>query len=615
LVGINEAGKTNILRALALLSAQEKPKPDDIRVQPPDEELTEEAYVRFVFALDRTERLGIYEQLRKRVVGPEREVIVTAGETKQTFAQFCDAMKEGVYEIDLHTSDKSATYWTFPDSQSLADDWLVPIKSCPDSIKVTAPDGSAQTLKSMLLVHKSAVEDAHLVHLAPAAIGPIQNALGKAVMNHVQENLPQCIFWSHSDNYLIPARLPLDQFAGNPTTCLPLKHAFALAGLDEVATTIATAKKRSNGMRNLLDRVAKKATQHIREVWPEYKGIALDLRENGANLETSVSDVHNLYDLARRSDGFKRFISFLLMVSAPTRTKALSGVLLLTDDPDAGMHPSGARHVRDELMRISSSNYVVYSTHSIFMIDRDHVARHVVVTKAKEVTQIQDADEASIHDEEVLFNALGFSFAEILEKRNIVFEGWRDKRLFRVALSRVPAEHANLKTGFAEWGICHVEGVKDVRRVTPFLALAQRDCIIVSDSDSPAREHQAAHVRERLYGSWQRYDQLAGNEKWVTAEDFLKPDILMDAVSTNAGTVPSLSAAPRYVVTEGLPFLKTLDAWLSTNGVASAERKGFSEAVKTRLFENLKPSHVRSEYYDVMQNLLRSRMPSLAETE
>jgi len=610
LVGINEAGKTNILRALALLSKNNVPNADDVRVQPPHEDLSQEAQVLFVFSLDKEEKNSICEQLRKRIVAPEHQVIVHDGEVKKTLAKLCHAVKEGLYEIDLLAPSRSCKYWRFPDTHTLADDWFVPTKTCPESIKIQGRDGAVQILKSALLVHKSAVEEAHLAHLMPASIDVIHNALGKAITTHVEANLPQCVFWSHNDSHLIPAQLTLDSFKDNPSSCLPLKHAFHLAGIDNVASAIETAKKRSNGMRNLLDRVAKKATLHIREVWPEYKGIALDLRENGDNLETSVSDVHNLYDFARRSDGFKRFISFLLMVSAPTKTKTLTNVLILTDDPDAGMHPSGARHVRDELIRISESNYVVYSTHSIFMIDRERVGRHVIVTKKNEVTGIQDADESSLHDEEVLFNALGFSFADVLKKKNIVFEGWRDKELFRVALSRVPAEHNNLKCDFADWGLCHVEGVKDVRRVTPLLELAHRECIIVSDGDAPARERQAAHMREKLHGSWQRYDQLSGSDRWVTAEDFFKPEILLDAVASSTSITPALNGAQKYSITDGIPFLKTLDAWLSSNGLGSDGKKEFVETVKTHLFGKLKPGHIVPEYYVVMQALLRSSLPS-----
>ncbi len=52
LVGINESGKSNILRALSLLSKDYQPvEKDDLREALPDEDRIVESYVRFVFRL------------------------------------------------------------------------------------------------------------------------------------------------------------------------------------------------------------------------------------------------------------------------------------------------------------------------------------------------------------------------------------------------------------------------------------------------------------------------------------------------------------------------------------------------------------------------------------
>jgi len=55
LVGVNEAGKSNVLRALSLLSKEIAPTPADIREPGRDEPIDQEAYVRFVFTLDDAE--------------------------------------------------------------------------------------------------------------------------------------------------------------------------------------------------------------------------------------------------------------------------------------------------------------------------------------------------------------------------------------------------------------------------------------------------------------------------------------------------------------------------------------------------------------------------------
>src|SRR5205807_7246444 len=73
LVGINESGKTNILRALALLDPSQKPVPEDLRDFPPDEDPHQDAFVRFTFALDKAERLEVFENLQAQVVAENQD--------------------------------------------------------------------------------------------------------------------------------------------------------------------------------------------------------------------------------------------------------------------------------------------------------------------------------------------------------------------------------------------------------------------------------------------------------------------------------------------------------------------------------------------------------------
>jgi len=604
LVGINEAGKTNILRAFSLLCPDNEPTQDDVRESSPDEDLSKESHVRFIFSLERNERLAIYEQLRDRVLCADSQVpAVRDGAVELSLPQLCDRITEGLYQVDVRNQQRRALSWSFPSTRKMVSGWFAPSPQLPDTITVPVDDGAERPLNSFSLVHKSAAEGIDSQYLVPAALTTVDRLVRRALTQYVDQNLPECIFWRYSDAHLIPARLALDAFAQNPDSCLPLKHAFSLVGISDIATEIAAAKSRSNGVRNLLDRVAKRATEHVRSVWPEYKGLALDLRQNGEHLETSVNDVHNLYDFSRRSDGFKRFISFLLMISAPARTQSLSNVLILNDDPDAGLHPSGARHLRDELIRVSDSNYVVYSTHSIFMIDRNLLSRHVIVQKKDEVTDISDADESNVVDEEVLYNALGFSVFEMLKPKNIVFEGWRDKALFRTAMSRVPSAYSSLKQKIAQLGLCHIEGVKDVRRVTPLLELAGRDCVIVSDGDTVAREHQKLHTQERLYGDWVRYDELVPDFAPVTAEDFIKSEVVAQCVAKVAKRHEKLSTLA-FQSSPDTGQLRELDRWLSKSGLSGGERKFFANQVKEALFGDLKPAHVRTEYYGFIAALV-----------
>lgn len=434
----------------------------------------------------------------------------------------------------------------------------------------------------------------------------------------MHKNLPQCIHWNYEEKYLVPGKLNLNEFAANPLICVPLRNAFLLAGVSEIGSAINIARTRTNGLRNLLDNVAKSATSHVRSVWPEYKDVRFDIRENGPSIETSIMDIHNSYAMSSRSDGFKRFVSFLLMISAPLKAGSVSNVLLLSDDPDAGLHPKGARHLRDELLRMGMNNYVVFATHSIFMIDRACAARHLIVSKVEEKTQIDEVNSSNIIDEEVVYNAIGFSLFEVLRQKNLVFEGWRDKTVFDTALGRLPSAYRGLKRAFDAMGRCHASGVKDFKRVSQLLQLAERDCLFVSDGDSTARQLQNRHQDERLHGLWVRYDEIAPSLAPVTLEDFIQPETVKRAVGRVAAQNPKLLGLD-FAIKRDRGVLEEVSIWLRDHGVVGDDHKRFLNRLKDELILNLKTSQLRQEYYDFLARLASvvasGEIPTVTQSE
>ena len=77
-------------------NAPEKPiEPDDLREPAPDEDVPDKAFVRFVFSLDRDERLDVYERLALDVlVDTSGEVILVHQDEEFTPLSLCDTVKE-----------------------------------------------------------------------------------------------------------------------------------------------------------------------------------------------------------------------------------------------------------------------------------------------------------------------------------------------------------------------------------------------------------------------------------------------------------------------------------------------------------------------------------------
>src|ERR1051325_1668091 len=432
LVGINESGKSNILRALNLLDAEVKAMPDDLRDIGPDEDPNADAHVIFVFATEPADRRAVLDNIGSRVVGDLERVRISTSSGHTTLKQLILSWTEWLYMVDVKTAKRSFSRWsTVGQGMKLEGEWCMPVKNASAPIEVR---GISRNLNEFLLIRGPDFPDLDEDFITSIDIDTLITAITNEFGNTA--TLPTVVFWAYDEENLLPGSIPLDTFADDPDTCMPLKHMFRLTGYTDISAAIATAQQKRNGLTNLLNAVSHATTTHITKVWKEFKGLSIELTINGPNIEAAVQDAHNKFDLARRSDGFKRFVSFLLLVSVKAKTKELTNTLYLHDEPDTSLHPSGARYLKDELIRLSDSNYVVYSTHSIFMIDRENIGRHLIVRKKQEVTAIEDVTPSNIKEEEVIYNALGYSIFEQLEERNILFEGWRDKRLFQVRLSR-----------------------------------------------------------------------------------------------------------------------------------------------------------------------------------
>ena len=358
LVGVNESGKSNVLKALSLLDKAVQPRPDDLREIAPDEEPFDEAYVWFVFRLDDNEKKQLLEKSKTKMFGySPASVLIESDEKWSNLEQFIHTRSEVLYCVNLLQPSKDWSYFCLPKDKHQT------LRSL-QIVKANAPNGAIQIqIGSTKLDARSfkllcVPEDFSHEHLAQAAPEDLNDLIGTTASDLFKDKLPSTVLWSYRDEYLLPSQIHLQNFSANPQTCVPLKHMFALAGHDDIPKALADAAKRANGTRNLLKRVAEVTTQHMLKVWPEHKGLKIRLLPNGPHVDATIEDAFNTFDFARRSDGFKRFITFLLLISAKAKADDLSNTLYLHDEPEISLHPSGARYVRDELIVLSRTHLV-----------------------------------------------------------------------------------------------------------------------------------------------------------------------------------------------------------------------------------------------------------------
>lgn len=521
--------------------------------------------------------------------------------TDYTLDRFC-ATREGVYIVDVAKNAKHAATWALLKPQ-IVNNWRKVGSACPPDFSVSLSNSEPTLLKNFLLVDTSEFAEIPGEYLEDATVDDLSNAVTALIVQKLSANLPKVLFWNYDEKNLLPPKVNLDQFCANPDICLPLKRMFQLHKTSDIKAAVASAKAASaNGLNNLLRRVAERTSKHFHDTWREYDKIKFALATNGPDLEAGIEDESNHYELSQRSDGFKRFVTFLLMVSAEQESNQLKDTLLLIDEPEIGLHPTGARYLMDELIDIARNNYVVFSTHSIFMIDSKIVNRHLIIRKTNEITVAEEVSESNIQDEEVIYKSLGYSIFSNLKERNLIFEGWRDKKLFEIAISRVPAAYEDTKV-LRAIGRCFVRGVKQVENVTPLFEAGDRKCLILSDGDAMAREHQKRYQAERGYGLWKRYDEVLPGTGAITGEDFIKEDAFEPAIAETANRY-KVGELPVADLNHPRGRITVLRGWLARAGVPNEEIDKALDEIKGLVFDSLKNSDIKPDYFDYLRAIV-----------
>jgi hypothetical protein len=598
LVGINESGKSNILRALQFIDPEIELNPNDLRIERKDESPVNEGLVRFHFELDDLEIERIHNSLTSKTNKDSALLpVILHKEKSLTLLDFCKLRCNGLYEINFKTGKRRYTYWSLPQKDfSIVDGWK---KSKVDAeLALVNNSGIKSKIDTNQYFQSSIFNLVEQLMTESITVEEISDFIGKQVAIIIENNLPKCVYWRYSDQYLLPSSIAVSTFTQNPDSCIPLKSMFELAGYkgEQIADAInSTRQGQSHRYIHLLERVSDAATKHLHSVWKDHKSVSIEIRANGDELLPIIKDEQIHLDMANRSDGFKRLASFILQISAKVKTAELKDSVILIDEPEIALHPKGAKSLMKELVDVGKSNIVVYSTHSIFMIDRDCIPRHLIVEKKNDITTLRKAEKSKIQDEDVLYSAIGYSLFETLRKRNVIFEGWRDKELFRVTQEAMSKQDKDLKNSFDEYGLTFAEGVKDIRNVVKFLELANRPTLIVTDNDSAGLNGQREHQRTKSWGTWKLLSEILENNSLVSSEDLLTSASIVKKANLYRKVYPLLPELKIEEFVSGNSSIKILDAWLKSLQLEPEQHKDAMHELKNRLFEKLRREDVKDD--------------------
>jgi len=382
-----------------------------------------------------------------------------------------DAFDEIVLKLDIKDNAKpSLTYW---EHEELNDKYKV-------SNLFYYHVGNRQITKLESESNSSLFE--------PLTYDYVERIVFKIIKNiiHIENIYRQVMFWEYSDSHLLPSSVNIEDFKNNPDMCIPLKNIFYLSNIKDIQQDIENATKKDKGLHSFLENISKKATKEFRKIWPDLKNIEFVIRKDGEEFDIRIKE-KEFYSNEDRSDGFKRFIAILLILSIESRTQEAYSRLILFDEPDTFLYPTSARFLKEELLEISEKAVVIYSTHSPFMIDNECIERHLVIERKDNISEIVPQGKSPFQEDELLKRAIGSHIFESIQSKNIIFEGYTDYKMFKIAYK---------DKDFKDCGLVYIGGIKEVNTITTMMMLTGKKFLIVSDSDKASKDKRKDFERD-----------------------------------------------------------------------------------------------------------------------
>ena len=181
-----------------------------------------------------------------------------------------------------------------------------------------------------------------------------------------------------------------------------------------------------------------------------------------------------------------------------------------------------------------------------------------------------------------------------------MFEGWRDKKLFKVSITKVPTEFKEIKDFYKNIGITHTNGVRNIKNITPIFELIGKKCFIISDNDKAAKEKQREFNKEQNVGVWLRYDEIDDTSIAISGEDYIESSLIIKVVNQISINHPNVKGSPDFTLKKGV--IANLETWLKPQ-VSSEEVSSYIDEFKTSIFKDLKPTDILPSYYSLLKKL------------
>ncbi|GIJ93470.1 hypothetical protein CAPN002_06880 [Capnocytophaga stomatis] len=257
---------------------------------------------------------------------------------------------------------------------------------------------------------------------------------------HIKPNIPK--FWYFDDYYPLSGKININKLTSNPPTSEKEKTSLALFELARINPQDILNSSQNDYERFIaqLEASSNKVTNEIFRYWTSNNNLDIEFKiqeiiNNDSGQKEKVLDIrvksqrHKItLPLDRRSKGFNWFFSFIVWFSK-IQADRNSDYILLLDEPGLNLHASAQADLLKFFNDLSKKYQIIYTTHSPFMVESEHLDRVRTCFEREEGTIISESIQEK--DPNTLFPlqaALGYDIAQnlFISKHNLLVEGPAD---------------------------------------------------------------------------------------------------------------------------------------------------------------------------------------------
>lgn len=367
---------------------------------------------------------------------------------------------------------------------------------------------------------------------------------------------------------------------------------------EEIQATAEKKKERTV----LLQSASTELSDKFKNWWRQGNYI-FEFQADGDHFRIWVSDSirPEKIELEGRSTGLQWFLSFYLIFLVESGLSHQNAILLL-DEPGLSLHPIAQRDLSKFFENLSHTNQLLYTTHSPFMVDADHLDRvkavyvdqngNTVTSENLRAREVNVSQSQSIY---AVYAALGLSVSDtlFLGCQLVIVEGQSDQ--IYLSFIKIYLIGKGLITPAREIVFPPAGGTRGVKPMVSILGAKDADLPFVTLDSDQGGQAMAGQLRSGLYkGATDRVLMVGDfiNIQDAEIEDLFPQDFIARLVGRYLQRLAAIQDDDFHeVVDSNKSVIPQVEAYAQKNGVTLPEswKVDIAKMVKESLLRNSSP--------------------------